>query len=158
MLEQVPNTLDLKLAHFEVCNKETEAVISTNENSILEKPITYLKDNNSAFIYLDSKDFEKIGVDSVSLELDDLFETYNVMLGIKLQKKYSAKIKEFLNRELGGVEPKFSLLFNQEDGLWDLNYPINHQVGYSEDLLIKEAFILTYQLIEKLLFEIKQEK
>ncbi|MDF2605929.1 MAG: hypothetical protein K0S34_119 [Bacillales bacterium] len=156
MSNQISNTLDFKLAHFEICDKETESIISSNEISILEKPITYLKENKNIFIYLDSKAFENIGIDTVSLELDDLFGTYNVMLGIKLQKKYSTKIRDFLNNELGGLEPKFSLLFNQDDGLWDLNFPLNNKLEFSESLTINEAFNLTYNFIENLFEKINQ--
>jgi hypothetical protein len=146
---------DFSSAYFELCNKESDTVVIQNDHSILGKKITYIKEVKSEFLFIESEYFEQIGVDSVSLELDDLFGTYNVMLGVKLQKKYSSTLRSILNNELKEEEPMFSLLFNSDDGLWDLNFPLNNVEGFSEQLEISDAIILIYNFMKNLVCKVK---
>lgn len=134
-------------AYIERSDKETEELVAEESFAFLNQPIEYLKEHKNEFIYLESASFELVGVESVSLELDDLFGTYGVLLGLKLQKKYEAAIKEYLNKELNGDKGKYSLLFNAGDGLWDLNFALNYTEGFKEDLSIGEAYQLIYHFL-----------
>ena len=80
-------------AIIERCDKETEDVIARETASFLSQPLEHLKKNKNEFIYLESKWFNIIRVDAISLELDDVFETYTVMMGLKMQKKYGDFLK-----------------------------------------------------------------
>ncbi|MEW9050671.1 MAG: branched-chain amino acid aminotransferase [Neobacillus sp.] len=145
----------LEGAYIERCSKETENMIAQESSAFLNQPLSYLKDHKSEFIYLESTDFEPIGVDAVSLEIDDVFGTYDVMLGLKLQKKYEAVIREYLNSHLNGDEGKFDLIFSGDDGLWNLNFALNYVEGYSEDLSLHSAFNLIIHFLTNLVSTVK---
>lgn len=146
MVEKNPSTRFLD-AHIERCDKETENQISNESATFLNQPIHFLKGHKNEFVYLESKWFDFIGVDAVSLELDDAFGTYDVMLGLKLQKKYGPVIKEFLNANLHSQESKFDLVFSQEDGLWNLNFTLNYIDGFQVEIKIGEAYCNIYSLL-----------
>jgi hypothetical protein len=143
-------------AYIERCSKETETMIANESSSFLNQPLTYLKEHKSEFIYVESTMFEEIGIEGVSVEVDDVFGTYDVMLGLKLQKKFEKLLKEQLNHSLHGDEAKFDLVFSHDDGLWDLNFALNYVEGYKEDLTINDAFQLIHQFLFNLVETIKR--
>ncbi|XJZ25739.1 branched-chain amino acid aminotransferase [Bacillota bacterium Lsc_1132] len=146
-----------KDAYLERCNKETEELIAAENFSFLNEPITYLQKHKSEFLYIESKWFELVGADAVSLESDDVFGTYDVMLGLKLQKRFQKTVQAFLNQHLNGSEPKFDLLFSQEDGLWNLNFALNYVPGFKEDMSINGACRLVYRLLFQLAVEVEEK-
>lgn len=73
---------------MERSNKESEELISEENSAFLSQPIEYLKKNKDEFLYFESQWFELIGVEALSLEVDDVFGTYNAMFGLKFQKKW----------------------------------------------------------------------
>jgi hypothetical protein len=142
-------------AYIERCSKDTETMIANESSIFLNQPITYLKEYKNEFIYVESTLFEQIGVEGVSLEVDDVFGTYDVMLGLKLQKKFEKMLKEQLNNSLNGEEAKFDLMFSHDDGLWDLNFALNYVDGYKEDLSLNEAIQLIHQFLSQLVETVK---
>lgn len=142
-------------AYIERCNKETETMITTESLDFLQQSITYLKAHQNEFIYVESNLFEEIGVEGISLEVDDVFGTYDVMLGLKLQKKFEKPLKEYLNAHLNGEEAKFDLMFSHDDGLWDLNFALNYVDGFGEDISLSEAFELIYRFLSNLVVEVR---
>jgi len=145
-------------AYIERCDKESEKVLEQVGHTFLQQPITYLKSNRSEFIYLESEWYELLGVDAVSIEVDDVFNTYDVMLGLKLQKKFEPIIKEKLSKQLEGEESSFDLLFSSEDGLWNVNIDLNGLANFSEELSIGEVYNLIYQFLFSVLEEIEEDK
>ncbi|WP_052124118.1 hypothetical protein [Ureibacillus manganicus] len=141
---------------IERCDKETEDIISKEETSFLNTSLKHVKQNQNEFIYIESPAFDEIKVDAISLELDDVFQTYTALFGLAMQKKYTAAIKNYLNDNLKGENKYFSASFSGDEGMWDLNIPLDYIQGFSEDMTIGEALSLTYQLIETLVNEIKQ--
>ncbi|MEH7492043.1 branched-chain amino acid aminotransferase [Neobacillus niacini] len=147
---------DFNEAYIERCSKETETMIANESSSFLNQPLTYLKEHKSEFIYVESAWFEEIGIEGVSVEVDDVFGTYDVMLGLKLQKKFEKLLKEQLNHSLHGDEAKFDLVFSHDDGLWDLNFALNYVNGYRENISIHEALQLIHQFLTTLVHTVKQ--
>ncbi|WML60482.1 branched-chain amino acid aminotransferase [Neobacillus sp. PS2-9] len=145
-------------AYIERCDKETENMIKNETGAFLSQPLTYLKKNKNEFIYLESNWFEAIRVEAVSLEVDDVFGTYDVMLGLKLQKKFDKTLNEHLNTTLHGNEAKFDLIFSQDDGLWNLNFALNYVKGFKEDMTLNEAFQVIYQFLNNLVEAVKVGK
>jgi hypothetical protein len=143
-------------AYIERCSKETETMIAKESSDFLNQPIIYLKEHKNEFIYVESALFEEVGVEGVSLEVDDVFGTYDVMLGLKLQKKFEKLLKEQLNSSLQGDEAKFDLMFSHDDGLWELNFALNYVDGYKESLSLNEAFQLIQQFLNTLVHAVKQ--
>jgi hypothetical protein len=144
-------------AYIERSDKESEEVIQVEDESFLKQPVGYLKKQMNEFIYVESNWFELIGVDAVSLEVDDVFGTYDVMLGLKLQKKWESVIKAELNESLQD-EAKFDLMFSSDDGLWNLNFDLDSVVGFKEEMTIGEAFHLIYQFLFKLVAAVEEHK
>ncbi|MEC1520524.1 branched-chain amino acid aminotransferase [Neobacillus niacini] len=143
-------------AYIERCSKETETMIANEASSFLNQSITYLKDHKSEFLYVESALFEEIGVEGVSIELDDVFGTYDVMLGLKLQKKFEKMLKEQLDQSLQGDEAKFDLVFSHDDGLWDLNFALNYVEGYRENISIHEGLQIIHQFLSTIVHTVKQ--
>src|SRR4051812_5956722 len=134
-------------AYIERCDKESENMLKNESSSFLKEKLDYLKKHKNEFIYVESNWFELIGVEAVSLEVDDVFGTYDVMLGLKLQKKFEKTLKETLKSQLVGDEAKFGLIFSLEDGLWNLNFDLNYVEGFNEEITIGEAFQLIYRFL-----------
>ena len=145
-------------AYIERSNKETEDLIAVEAATFLEQSIEYLKKNIQEFVYMESDWFELIGVESICLEVDDLFGTYEALLGLKLQKKFDQAIRNYLRAELKGEEAKFALLFNSDDGLWDLNISLNDIEGFRGNLTIGEAYQLIYKFLFKLVESVEGRK
>jgi hypothetical protein len=141
----------LEDSYIERCNKETEEMIAEETVEFLKKPVTYLKDNKNEFIYFEAASLEEVKVDAISIELDDVFGVYNALLGLKVQKKHEETIKSYLEKTLESDDPaKFGIMFNHDDGLWDMNIAINYLSGFNEDLTIEGALKLISSLLEDL--------
>jgi len=145
-------------AYIERCDKESENMLKNETSAFLSEPLQYLKKHKNEFIYLESKWFDFVNVDAISLEVDDVFGSYDVMLGLKLQKKYDKQLREWLNEQLLGVEAKFDLMFSLDDGLWNLNFALNYVEGFQEEMTMGEAFQLIYHFLFKLVEAIEKGK
>jgi hypothetical protein len=143
--------------YIERCDKETEQLISEENSAFLEQPLEFLKKHKNEFLYIELERLDSLGIDALSLELDDVFGTYDVMLGLKLQKKYDSPLREQLHRQLSGEEPKFDLMFNREDGLWDLNFSLNYVEGFNEGISIGDACEIIYHFLSKLVDQVKSK-
>ncbi|ULT54729.1 branched-chain amino acid aminotransferase [Neobacillus drentensis] len=137
-------------AYIERCDKESENMLKNETSAFLSEPLHYLKKHKNEFIYLESKWFDFVNVDAISLEVDDVFGTFDVMLGLKVQKKYDKQLREYLNAHLNGEDAKFDLMFTLDDGLWNLNFVLNYVEGFDEEMTMGEAFQLIYHFLFKL--------
>ncbi|CAH2713756.1 hypothetical protein BACCIP111895_00910 [Neobacillus rhizosphaerae] len=143
-------------AYIERCDKLSENIIRNESSVFLTQPLDYLKKHKNEFIYLESQWFDLIDVEAVSLEFDDVFGTYDVMLGLKLQKKFDISLKDNLNTHLHGDEAKFDLMFSLDDGLWNLNFALNYVEGFQEDITIGEAYQSIYHFLFKLVEAVEE--
>ncbi|WP_428908498.1 branched-chain amino acid aminotransferase [Niallia sp. Krafla_26] len=136
--------------YIEKCNKETDELIAEESFTFLDQHIDYFLHHIEEFMYLESPWFEIIGVDAISFEVDSVFKTYDMMLGLKLQKKHEKSIKIFLSTNLGGDHATFDLMFNSNEGIWELNFSINHLQEFNENWTIGDAYLAAYQIIFRL--------
>ena len=143
-------------AYIERGDKETEETLAVESFAFLEQPIDYLQKHMNEFIYIESNWLEIIGVDAISLEVSDVFGTYDVMVGMQLQKKLEMSLKENLSKELDGDEARFGMMFNQKDGMWDLNFALNDVQGFHEEMSLEEACRLIYRFLFKLVERIEE--
>lgn len=151
------NTSRFTDAYIEISHKETEELLKEETAAFLSQPLGYLKTNKNEFLYLESSSFDLIGVEALSLEIDDVFGTYNAMFGLKFQKKMGDALKVYLQKELNGDIGTFSLMFNQGDGLWDVNFALNAVDGFKEEMTLDEAFNLIYHFLFKINEIIEEE-
>lgn len=156
-INQSENDQPIKLedAYIERCNKETDELLAEENNSFLNQGITYFKDHLDEFMYLESDYFREIGVDGICLEMDSVFKKYDVMLGIKKQKKFEKAIKSFLSNQLENGETGYDLLFNSNEGIWDLNFSLNGLNTFHEEWTIQQAYYAIYQFLLQLIQEIE---
>ncbi len=149
------NPVDFSNVYIERCDKETENFLAEEGQAFLQNQINYLRVNKNEFVYIEATPFSELGADGLSLEVDDVFGTYNVMLGLKLPKKLEPQIKAFLEHHLSGEEIKYGLLFDANDGLWNLNFTLDYVAGYREETTFSAALIIIHEFLLKLVAEVR---
>ncbi|MED4018693.1 MULTISPECIES: branched-chain amino acid aminotransferase [Sutcliffiella] len=142
-----------KDVYIERSHKETDEVIAMETSAFLEEKISFLIEKNHIveYIYVEMDAFTKLKVEGVCIELDDIFRTYNVMIGLPVQKKHEDKIKSYFNDILHSDELKFAAMFNQNDGLWDINFTLNYVEAFDDNMTVKEALTVIYNVINNLI-------
>ncbi|WP_258000468.1 branched-chain amino acid aminotransferase [Bacillus sp. Marseille-P3661] len=143
-------------AYIERGNKLTDDVIAKETNAFLKLPIDYFKKHINEFMFVESKWLEFVRVDAISFEIDDVFGTYDVMLGLRFPKKLGTTIKDQLRNQLQSNGATFDLMFNNEDGLWDLNFSLEHVDGFKEELTIGQAYVIIYSFLFTLVKNIEE--
>jgi hypothetical protein len=136
---------------LERCDKETEELLGTEARGFLSETVSFLKKHHNQFVYAESNIFEVVRVDAVALEFDEVFETYTALFGLKLQKKFGADIKAYLDNNLHGESAKYSVMFSGEDGLWDVNFALDYVEGFSEAQSFEEIYNMIYRFVFKML-------
>lgn len=134
-------------AYMERSHKETEEFLGEENASFLDKPITYFKEHMNEFLYMESKWFSLIGVDAISFEVDDLFGTFDVMLGLKIQKKYSSQLRDYFNQHSEDPEEPVDLMFDAQEGIWNINFSLHTLPGFRGDMTVAEAYQLVYSFM-----------
>jgi len=142
-------------AYLERCEKDTVALIIVETPKFLDGKINHLKTHIEEFLYVESKSFDLVGIDAVSLEIDDVFKTFTAMFGLKMKKKYESRIKDYLDAHLNGDEGKYSVAFSGNDGLFDMNFALNYATGFNEDMTFLEAYNLIYSFVFSMVADIE---
>lgn len=152
-------SLELTNIYIERCDKETEEVLAKETEAFLNTPIHYFKKQLNEFLYIESPVFDEIKVDAFSIEVDDVFRTYMVLFGFNIQKKYAGTIKKYLEENLHTDSTKnYSALFAGNEGLWEINVPIDFIDGFHEEMTIEEVLSLTYNFINGLITAIEKSE
>lgn len=159
MIEEKEASLRFKDSYIERVDKESDELIAEESPlSFLDTPISYLKEHRSEFLYVESKWFEFIKLDGCSFEVDDVFGTYKVLTGLHMQKKFGSLLKQFFAKELNESPTSVQLLFNDKDGLWDVNIELDAIKEFNEKMSIGEALVLTYRFFFHLVEYVENEK
>jgi hypothetical protein len=131
--------------YMELANKETDEVVTENvQETILKEEVRYLERNIEFYLYVETKAFDIVSVDSMSLEVDSVFDTYEILCGLKCPKKAEKEIRTFLENHLTGDDTYYHLMFNGNDGLWDFNFSLEKISGFRKEMEIGEALKLAY--------------
>ncbi|MGG4489125.1 hypothetical protein [Metabacillus idriensis] len=145
-----------KDAYIERVDKETEELISAeNPSKFLQEKVNFLKANQKEFVYLESDWFDMIKIDGLTLEHDDVFGTYKGLLGLKQKKAAGSSIRKWFNEKANGETTKFQLLFNDKDGLWDLNFDCDLIDGFHGDMTLNKAFEMIYSFLFELINDLE---
>lgn len=147
----------LQIDVLEICSKETEDTIREAEDDFLQQSISYLKSNPGEFIYAESQQFDAIRIDAFAVEFDDAFNLNTVLFGLKLQKKYSEAIRNYLKANVKSALGSSSAAFSGQEGLWELNIALDCLEGYREDLTFEEIYTLLYRFIFDLIVAAEME-
>ncbi|MER2058086.1 MAG: branched-chain amino acid aminotransferase [Niallia sp.] len=131
--------------YMELANKETDEVVKENiDDTFLKEEVQYLEKNIDVYLYVETKAFEVIAVDSMSIEVDSVFGTYEILCGLKSPKKKDKEIRAFMEEHLVGDETYYHLMFNGNDGVWDVNFSLEKVNGFHKNMEIGEALKLAY--------------
>jgi len=159
MIEEKEESLRFKDSYIERVDKETDELIAEESPlSFLDTPISYLKEHRSEFLYVESKWFEFIKLEGCSFEVDDVFGTYKVLTGLHMQKKFGSLLKQFFAKEFNESPTSVQLLFNDKDGLWDVNIELDAIKEFNEKMSIGEVLVLTYRFFFHLVEYVENEK
>lgn len=145
-------------AYIERCEKETVNLIIVETALFLEKNIEHLKNHLREFIYVEDPLFDIVGIDALSMEVDDVFGTYTALFGLKMKQKNEAAIKNYLETNLADQRGRFSVSFSGQDGLWNMNLAVNYIEGFREDMTLLEAYELVYTFVFKMVETIEETK
>lgn len=137
--------------YLELANKETDESLNADmDASFLQTKINYLAEKLEEYLYIETDAFSIIGVESLSLEVDSVFRTYEGIFGLKAPKKTEGAIRSFFEKTLEGDDITYNLMFNAQDGLWDVNLPIQAIPGFSAEMSIGDAIKLIYLFLFQL--------
>lgn len=140
--------------YLELANKETDETIEENvDSAFLSTEIHYFEKKIEEYLYVESDAFSIVGLESLSLEVDSVFRTYEGIFGLKIPKKAEGAIRSFFEKTLAGDHTTYNLMFNAQDGMWDVNLPIEAIPGFSKQMNIGDLL----QLIYLFLFQLGEE-
>lgn len=145
-------------SYIERCEKETVNLIIVEAPMFLDGPIEHLKKQQDEFLYVEDPLFGIIGVDALSMEVDDVFGTYTALFGLKMKLKNEAAIKNYLETNLANQTGRFSVSFSGQDGLWNMNLAVNCIDGFNDDMTLLEAYKLVYAFIFNMVETIEETK
>lgn len=163
----LPSSVDVHLkdsktrfdtAYLERCEKETIALIIVETPKFLHEKLTHLKTHSREFLYVESPLFSRLGIDALSMEIDDVFGTYTALFGLKMKKQHEVAIKSYLNEHLMDERGKFSVAFSGQDGLWNINIAVNYIESFHADMTLLETYELVYTFIFNMLAAIEENK
>lgn len=131
--------------YMELANKETDEMVQENaQEMILEESVHYLEKNKDIYLYVESSAFDIVSVDSMSLEVDSVFGTYEILCGLRSPKKAEKEIRAYMEKLLIGDGTPFHLMFNGNDGVWDVNFSLEKINGFQKEMQIGDALKLAY--------------
>lgn len=149
-----PLTIDA----LEICLKETEETLRSADSAFLKEPISYLKSHLPEFLYVESPDFDDYKVDSLVIEVDDIFGTYMVLFGLQGKKKEGDAIRSYIESILQQQFIGFSISFSDNEGLWEVNMPLDPIEGFEESMPIEQVLQLLHQALDGLRNQMKAGK
>lgn len=139
---------------LERCHKETEETLAVESAGFLQQSISYLKEKQEEFLYVEADEFTAAKMDAVVLEFDETFKVYTALFGLRLQKKFSEPLKIYLRDHLKGMLGSSSAMFNGADGLWEVNIALDAIEGFTGEETIEQSVQLVVQFMEQLLQEV----
>lgn len=142
---------------LERCNKETEALIATEEASFLQQPISYFKKEVEQFLYVAADEFAAVKMDAVVVEFDEMFKVHTALFGLSIQKKYSQALKTYLRDNLKGMLGSSSAMFNGDEGLWEVNIAFEAMATFNGDETIEQAIQQLVAFVADMLAEVVGE-
>lgn len=144
----------MKMTALDRCNKETEEIIASADESFLKEPLNYVAQNQIEYIYAESKEFTDRKMDAVVIEFDDMFKIHTALFGLALQKKYSNPIKTYLRANLTPMLGSSSAMFNGQEGIWEINIAFDAMKDYTGNETLGEAYDKLLKLVDAMLKEI----
>jgi len=135
---------------IERLNKETEELIAKENEEFLQNSLNHFMHHINEFMYVESNSFSIFNTDSITLEFDEVFEVYTALFGLSVQKKYAEAIRSFLDKHYHRDGMKYSMMFSNGEGLWEINLPLNYINGFDENFTILEAYQFLYDFLFQL--------
>ncbi|GGA26451.1 branched-chain amino acid aminotransferase [Psychrobacillus lasiicapitis] len=131
-------------------DKETEELVSKDSMEFLATPLSHFKEKKNEYAYLQTENLNALKVDGLVLEYDEVFEVYTAMFGLAVQKKLASKIATYLDKHYNKEKMNYSMMFSGDEGLWEINLPLNYINQFSENFTIEEAYQFIQSFITSL--------
>ncbi len=142
---------------IERLNKETEELISKEKAEFLQNSLSHFMQHPIEFMYVESDSFSVFQTDAITIEFDEVFDVYTALFGLSVQKKYGQAIRDYLDAHFTSDKMKYSMMFSNGDGLWEINLPLNYTEGFDEHFTILEAYQFLYSLLFQLVASLEKE-
>lgn len=140
----------------ERCIKETEEPVAGTDAAFYTQPISYLKEHEEEFVYVEANRFDVVGIDAVALEFDRLYGSYTALFGFQMQKKYGDAIKSYLDENLQETAVPYSISFSGQDGLWEMNINVGAIPGFNDTQSFEQVISAFYEFMFRLLESVEQ--
>lgn len=141
----------------ERCNKETEEPVAGTDAAFYTQPISYLKEHEEEFVYVEANRLDVVGIDAVAVEFDRLYGGYTALFGFQMQKKYGDAIKSYLDKNLQQAAVPYSISFSGQDGLWEMNINVGAMPGFDDTQSFEQVMSAFYEFMFHLLESIEQQ-
>lgn len=132
--------------------KENDEYIRSLSESDLAGPISFVKDQIENYIYVAKPTYDELKIEGFVVELDDIFRFYNLLVGIYVPKAKMKAIEEVLLSKWTNPEFKFAFTFDANEGVAELNLPLDYVEGFRDDFTVAE----TIDFVEELLTTIQK--
>lgn len=141
---------------YSLANKETDEEQMPIQ-ALGNTPVSYVKQHSEDYVYAEDPVFSTVGIDGVSLEMDDVFGTVTALFGLRVQKKHGDWLKTYIDDKLGTAPGTRSLMFSGEDGLWDVNIALDYADGFSDDFTFDQTLQFLYDWVFRMLAALEEE-
>lgn len=133
-----------------IYSKETDELVTASDEKILEQPLTTLKTQIENYLYVAKPHYSEWKVEGFVLELDDIFRFYNLLVGIYIPKSKLPMVDEVLKSMWTNPDFKYALTYEANEGLAELNVPLNYVDKFDEHATIGEAIDFAEKLIKRI--------
>ncbi len=141
---------------YSLADKETDEERKIDQ-ALGNTPVSYVKQHPDEYVYAEEPLFITVGIDGVSIEVDDVFGTVTALFGLRVQKKHGDWLKTCIDSKLGTAPGTRSLMFSNEDGLWDVNIALDYAEGFSENFTFDETLQFLYDWVFRMLAALEEE-
>lgn len=133
-----------------IYNKETDELVTPGDEKLLEQPLSTLKTQIEHYLYVAKPSYAEWKVEGFVLELDDIFRFYNLLVGIYIPKSKLPLVDEVLQSMWANPEFKYALTYEANEGLAELNVPLNYVKTFDEHATIGETITFSEELLRRI--------
>lgn len=133
-----------------IYNKETDEVVAQGNEATLSEPLSMVKTQIENYLYVSKPHYADWKVEGFVLELDDIFRFYNLLVGIYIPKSKLPLVDEVLQSMWVNPDFKYALTYEANEGLAELNIPLNYVENFNEDATIGETIQFSEDILKRI--------
>lgn len=133
-----------------IYTKETDEAVKLGDETFLAEPLTILKTQIENYLYVSKPHYADWKVEGYVLELDDIFRFYNLLVGLYIPKSKLAAVDEVLQSMWTNPDFKYALTYEANEGLAELNVPLNYVENFNERATIGETILFAENILKRI--------